>query len=108
VTTQISELGPTQRRRRATAPASDGTAVTTVEPAPGIAFTQQEACASLGCTEEFSWSRSVHIFGLRSDGKRASVKQGSIAGSPTSPANLVRMRLALAQSVDPASGLHLR
>jgi hypothetical protein len=36
------------------------------------------------------------------------VKQGSIAGSPTSPANLVRRRPALAQSVDPPSGLHRR
>src|SRR5665213_3590703 len=53
VTTQISELGRAQRRRRAVAPVSDGAAVTTVEPVPRIALTQQEACASLGCSEEF-------------------------------------------------------
>jgi hypothetical protein len=52
VTTQISELGPAQRRVRAVAPVSDRAAVTTVEPVPRIALTQQEACASLGCTEE--------------------------------------------------------
>jgi hypothetical protein len=53
VTTQISELGRAQRRRRAVALVSEGAAVTTVEPVPRIALTQQEACASLGCSEEF-------------------------------------------------------
>jgi hypothetical protein len=53
VTTQISELGRAQRRLRAAAPDSDRAAVTTVEPVPRIALTQQEACASLGCSEEF-------------------------------------------------------
>ena len=53
VTTQISELGRAQRRVRAAAPRSDGAAVTAVEPVPRIALTQQEACASLGCSEEF-------------------------------------------------------
>jgi hypothetical protein len=53
VTTQISELGRTQRRRRAAAPVSDRAAVTTVESVARIALTQQEACASLGCSEEF-------------------------------------------------------
>jgi hypothetical protein len=53
VTTQISELGGAQRRLRAAAPDSDRAAVTTVEPVPRIALTQQEACASLGCSEEF-------------------------------------------------------
>ena len=53
MTTQISEPGRAQRRRRAVAPASDGAGVTTVEPVPRIALTQQEACASSGCSEEF-------------------------------------------------------
>jgi hypothetical protein len=53
VTTQTSELGRAQRRRRAVAPASDGAAVTTVEPVPRIALTLQEACASLGCSEVY-------------------------------------------------------
>ena len=53
MTTQISELGRTQRRVRSVAPVSDRAAVTTVEPVPRIALTQQEACASLGCSEEF-------------------------------------------------------
>jgi hypothetical protein len=53
VTTQISELGRAQRRRRAVGTASDGAAVATIEPVPRIALTQQEACASLGCSEEF-------------------------------------------------------
>ena len=109
MTTQISELGRAQRRRRAVAPVSDGAAVTTVEPVPRIALTQQEACASLGCSEVYFVEQvRPHLRVARSDGKQASVKQGSIAGSPTSPANLVRMRPALAQSVDPPSGLHQR
>ncbi len=53
MTTQISELGRAQRRWPA-APVSDRAAVTTVEPVARIALTQQEACASLGCSEEFS------------------------------------------------------
>ena len=53
MTTQISEPARAQRRRRAIAPDSDRAAVTTVEPVPRIALTQQEACASLGCSEEF-------------------------------------------------------
>ena len=53
MTIQISELGRTQQRRRALAPVSDGAAVTTVEPVPRIALTQQEARAALGCSEEF-------------------------------------------------------
>jgi hypothetical protein len=51
VTTQISELGRAQRRVRAVAPVSDRAAVTSVEPVPRIALTQQEACSSLGCSE---------------------------------------------------------
>ena len=51
--TQISELGQAQRRVGAVASVSDRAAVTTVEPVPRIALTQQEACASLGCSEEF-------------------------------------------------------
>ena len=99
MTTQISELGRAQRRVRAVAPASDRAAVTTVEPVPRIALTQQEACASLGCSEVYFVEQvRPHLRVARSDGKRASVKQGSIAGSPTSPANLVRMRPALARS----------
>jgi hypothetical protein len=109
VTTQISELGRSQRRVRAVAPVSDRAAVTTVEPVPRIALTQQEACASLGCSEVYIVERvSPHLRVARSDGKRALVKQRSIAGSPTLPANLVRMRPALAQSVDPPSGVHER
>jgi hypothetical protein len=53
VTIQISELGRVQRRVRAAASVSDRAAVTTVEPVPRLALTQQEACASLGCSEEF-------------------------------------------------------
>jgi hypothetical protein len=53
VTTQVSELGRAQRRVLAVAPVSDRAAVTSVEPVPRIALTQQEACASLGCSEEF-------------------------------------------------------
>jgi hypothetical protein len=53
VTTQISELGRTQRRMRAVAPGTDRAAVTPLEPVPRIALTQQEACASFGCSEEF-------------------------------------------------------
>ncbi|MGH2869438.1 MAG: hypothetical protein ACRDNK_17980 [Solirubrobacteraceae bacterium] len=53
MTTQIDELGRAQRRVRAVASVSDRAAVTTVEPIPRIALTQQEACASLGCSEEF-------------------------------------------------------
>ncbi len=52
MTTQISERGA-QRLARTVAPVSDRAAVTTVEPVPRIALTQQEACASLGCSEEF-------------------------------------------------------
>jgi hypothetical protein len=54
VATQISELGRAQRRVRTVAPVSDRAAVTALEPVPRIALTQQEACASLGCIEEFS------------------------------------------------------
>jgi hypothetical protein len=50
---QISGLGRGQRRVRAVAAVEDRAAVKTVEPVPRIALTQQEACASLGCSEEF-------------------------------------------------------
>ena len=53
MTTEISDIGRAQRRVRAVAPVSDRAAVTMVEPVPRIALTQQEACASLGCSEEF-------------------------------------------------------
>ena len=53
MTTQISELGRGQRRVRAVAPVSVRATGTSVEPVPRIALTQQEACASLGCSEEF-------------------------------------------------------
>ena len=53
VTTQIRELGGAQRPVRAVAPVSNRPARTMVEPVPRIALTQQEACASLGCREEF-------------------------------------------------------
>ena len=50
--TQISELGRAQRRARAVAQVLDRAAAATVEPVPRIALTQQEACASLGRSEE--------------------------------------------------------
>jgi hypothetical protein len=53
VSTQISGIGRAQHRRRPVAPVADRGAITTVEPVPRIALTQQEACASLGCSEEF-------------------------------------------------------
>jgi hypothetical protein len=53
VTTQISELGRGQRQRPV-APVPDRAAVTTAEPVAKIMPTQQEACASLGSSEEFS------------------------------------------------------
>ena len=53
MTTEISDIGRAQRRVRAVARVSDRAAVTMVEPVPRIALTQQEACASLGCSEEF-------------------------------------------------------
>lgn len=54
MTTQIGEqLGRAQRRVRGSAPVSDRSSTTTVEPVPQIALTQQEACTSLGCSEEF-------------------------------------------------------
>ena len=54
VSTQIGEkLERRQPRLRAVASVSDGSPGTTVEPVPRIALTQQEACASLGCSEEF-------------------------------------------------------
>jgi hypothetical protein len=109
VTTRISELGRAQRRVRAAAPVSDRAIVATVKPVARIALTQEEACASLGCSEVYFVEQvSPHLRVARSDGKRALVKPGSIAGSPTLPANLVRMRPALAQSVDPPSGVHER
>jgi hypothetical protein len=102
VTTQISELGRARRRGWAVAPVADGAAITTVVSVPRIALTQQEACASVGCSEVYFVEQvRPHLRVASADGKRASVKQGSIAGSSTSPANLVRMRPALAQSVDP-------
>src|SRR5690349_16920455 len=76
VTTQISELGPTQRRVRAVAPVSDRADFTTAEQVPRIALTQQEACVSLGCCEElFVEPLSRHLRVARSDGKRALVEQ---------------------------------
>ena len=53
MTTQISDLLRTQRRVRSVVPVSDGAGITTVAPVPRIALTQQAACASLGCSEEF-------------------------------------------------------
>jgi hypothetical protein len=91
------------------APVKDRAAVTTVEPVRRIALRQQEACASLGCIEEFFVEHvRSHLRVGGSEHKRTLVQQGSTAESATSPANLVRMRPALAQSVDPPSGLHQR
>ena len=53
VTTQISDVSRAQRRVRSVAPVSDRAGVTMVEPVPRIALMQQEACDSLGCSEEF-------------------------------------------------------
>jgi hypothetical protein len=93
VTTQISELGRVRRRVRAVAPVSARAAAMSAELMPRIALTQQEACASLGCSEVYFVGQvRPYLRVARSDGKQASVEQGSIAGSPTSSANLVRMR----------------
>jgi hypothetical protein len=46
------QLAPVGRRLRRT-PASEVLTRPVVEPVPRIALTQQEACASLGCSEEF-------------------------------------------------------
>jgi hypothetical protein len=54
VSIQIGEqLERRQGRVRALASVSDRSSDMTVEPVPRIALTQQEACASLGCSEEF-------------------------------------------------------
>ena len=53
MTTQISELGRAQRRKPV-APVADRAAVTPLEPVAKIMPTLQEACASLGRSEEFS------------------------------------------------------
>ncbi|MDQ6806159.1 MAG: helix-turn-helix domain-containing protein [Actinomycetota bacterium] len=54
MTTQTGEqLGRAQHRVRAVAPVPDRASATAVEPVPRIALTQQEACAALGCSEEF-------------------------------------------------------
>jgi len=54
VSTQIGEqLQRRQSRPRAAGAVSDRASTTIVEPVPRIALTQQEACASLGCSEEF-------------------------------------------------------
>lgn len=53
VSTQIGEqLGRARRRVRDPAAVWDRSTLTTVEPVPRIALTQQEACASLGASEE--------------------------------------------------------
>jgi hypothetical protein len=92
VSIQIGEqLKRRQGRVRALASVSDGWSDMAVEPVPRIALTQQEACASLGCSEEFFVEHvRPHLRVARSDGERALVKQGSTAESSTSPANLVR------------------
>jgi hypothetical protein len=51
VSTQVSEKP--QRRLSAVASVSGRALGAVVEPVPRIALTQQEACASLGCSEEF-------------------------------------------------------
>ncbi len=54
MSTQVGEkLERRQRRLSAVASVSGGPPGATVEPVPRIALTQQEACASLGCSEEF-------------------------------------------------------
>ena len=91
VTTQISELGRAQRRRPAVALVSDRRAATTVEPVPRMPLRQQEACASLGRSEEFFVEHvRPHFRVAGADGKRPLVKQVSTAESATPPGNLVR------------------
>ena len=51
MSTQVGEK--LERRQRPVASVSDGSLGAIVEPVPRIALTQQEACASLGCSEEF-------------------------------------------------------
>jgi hypothetical protein len=72
LTTQIGEqLGRARRRARAPAAVSDRSSLTTVEPVPRIALTQQEACASLGCSEEFFVEHvRSHLRVVRRGGKR--------------------------------------
>jgi hypothetical protein len=54
VTTQIAEQRvPAQRQPPALEPVSERSSARRVESVPRIALTQQEACASLGCSEEF-------------------------------------------------------
>lgn len=57
MTTQIGELGQAQRRVRAVSPGLDRAAVTSVEPVPRIARTQQAACTSLGYRQQFCVAR---------------------------------------------------
>jgi hypothetical protein len=83
VTTQISELGRAQRRVRAVAPVSDRAAVTAVEPVPRIALTQQEACASPGCSEEFFVEQlSPHLRVARSGWQAGVGEAGLVSWEP--------------------------
>jgi hypothetical protein len=113
VTTQISELGRAKRRVRAVAPVSDRAAVTTVEPVPRIALTQQEACASLGCSEVYfveqvrphlrvaiGWQAGVGEAGLES-------WEPDLAGKPCPYAAGTRAIVRSSQRTSPALMLAL-
>lgn len=53
MSTQVGEKLERRHRLSAVASVADGSLGAIVEPIPRIALTQQEACASLGCSEEF-------------------------------------------------------
>ena len=53
VNAQRAEQLVSVRRRTRPTPMSDALPGPVIEPVPRIALTQQEACASLGCSEEF-------------------------------------------------------
>jgi hypothetical protein len=79
VTTHTSEFGRAWRGIRAAAPLSDRAAATRVEPVLWIALRQQDARASLGRSEVgFLQQVRPHLRVTRSEGERASVKQGSL------------------------------
>jgi hypothetical protein len=84
VNTQVDEqLEPRQGRVRPLASVSDRSSTTAVEPVPRIALTQQEACASLGCSEEFSGSTFVRISGSCAAAVSGSFRSPSSGGRST-------------------------
>ena len=86
---QIAEPLATHRRL-SEAPVGKATPGPGVEPVPRIALTRQEACVSLGCSEEFFVEHvRPHLRVIGSDVRRALVEQSSTAESAISPDNLV-------------------